>query len=137
MDYFVSRGVDGFYFDAMSCPGDEEFIKYAKNEFKSRYGKDIFIVKEGARDRDSLLWPQIPILKNPNYVSGNSLLINYLVPQGTYYGGQFNNHLSNQEISDILSRGYQPIVGNHLFSTDANQLDWMVKAQENKKSYSC
>jgi len=113
MDHFVKRGVEGFYLDAMACPGDFAFIKYAKKTFRERYGVDLFVVKEGAVDRDSLNWPQIPNIKLPQYSYNlSSVLIDYLVPEGTYYGGRINTILTDPEFDDVLSRGYIAVLAN-------------------------
>lgn len=132
LDFFVSRGVDGFYVDTMSCPGDEKFLLFAKEKFKTLYNKEIFFIKEGARDRDALLWPQIPLLKTPNYIKDNSLLIEFLTPSSTFYSGKFNQHLSDDEVNDILDKGYQPIIANSLFDIEDKYFDWLQKAKQNQ-----
>lgn len=136
LDFFVSRGVDGFYLDATSCKGDTEFIKYAKTEFKKKYNKDIFMIKEGARDRDSLLWPQITLIKLPDYEETHSSLIEFLVPSGTYYAGKINQHLSDEELEKTLEKGYMPIISGSLFHPDSNQnkekwIKWIQKGKSN------
>ena len=122
----------------MGCPGDKELIEYAKEQFKNIYGVDIFIAMEGARDRDSLKWPQIPILALPTYASSHSVLMQWLVPDATYYGGVFNNPLNNSQIDEILSIGYQPIVSNSLGTDAINHdtlitlwKDWMCNGYDN------
>ncbi len=75
LEPFVEQGVTGFYFDAMSCPGDEEFLDYTRAEMRLRHGVEIFVAKEGARDRDALRWPQIPILFADRRSSPHSQLI--------------------------------------------------------------
>jgi hypothetical protein len=67
---FVERGFGGFYFDAMSCPGDTAFLQQVVERWPH-----LFLMKEGCRDRDAYLWPQIPILKLPHWPENNSLLI--------------------------------------------------------------
>jgi hypothetical protein len=106
MDHFVARGVKGFYVDAAGCPGDELLLREAKTLFRDRYQVDLFIAKEGVIDREALLWPQIPVLKLPGYNYSSSLLLNYLVPDGTYFGGAINSVLSDPEFEDILDKGY-------------------------------
>jgi glycosidase len=125
LDFIASNGVQGFYFDASACPGDEEFFDYAKAEFSQRYGLNYFIM-EGARDRSSLKFPQVPLLKLPNMPESHSVLIDWLVPYGTYYGGVFNNVMTNEEIDEIISKGYQPIISNSLGTSDTNYEEHMA-----------
>ena len=133
LDYFVSHGIKGFYIDASGCPGDEEFITYAKDQFMDDYGIDIFIAMEGVRDRNALTWPQIPILKLPYYPESHSELMLWLVSDGTYYGGAINNILTDEEISEILALGYQPILAGGLSTTPQNHQEFMQKW----KNWSC
>ena len=86
---FVQRGFIGFYLDAMSCPGDTLFLKRVLDHWPG-----LFLLKEGCRDRDAYLWPQIPILKLPNWPANNSLLMRELRPLGTYFGGAIDSPLS-------------------------------------------
>jgi hypothetical protein len=114
LDYFIQRGVDGFYFDAMWCPGDSDFIQYVKDEAQQRYGKDILIIREGALAKDAHKTPQIPFIKPSGTGSYNydaSLLISFIAPNATYYGGYINTHLTSAEFDDLLNDGYQPVLG--------------------------
>ena len=103
----VRRGFGGFYFDAMSCPGDTAFLQTVKAKWPG-----LFLMKEGCRDRDAYLWPQIPILKLPHWPANNSLLMRELRPLGTYYGGAIDEPLSASEFSAALDNGYIGVVSN-------------------------
>lgn len=113
LDYFASRGVKGFYFDEMECPGTQQFIGYARDTFAQRYSfnpEDFYILKEGAIDREALLWPQAPQLKyssGDQYTTDASLLYSYLVPDASLYSISFPQRLdfaSEQPIA--LQQGY-------------------------------
>ena len=140
LEPFVAQGVTGFYFDAMSCPGDEEFLDYTRAELRLRHGVDIFIAKEGARDRDALRWPQIPILFADRRDNPHSQLAELLTPQATFFGGRINEVMEPEEIDQILTQGYQPIVDNSLKSTDPSFLDqirgWVCEARPNQQARS-
>lgn len=117
MKSFVDRGVKGFYLDEGNfCPGFENFLKYIRDEFKRQNNVDLFLLQEGSIDRNSLISPQIPVIKLPYYDWNTSILLNYLVPDATYYGGGINSSLSEAELDDILSKGYQAISGTVLTS---------------------
>jgi hypothetical protein len=62
-------------------------------------------MKEGARDRDAYLWPQMPILKLPHYPENNSLLIGELRPLASMYVGAFDNPLTEDEFDTQLAKG--------------------------------
>jgi len=139
MDHFVQRGVEGFYLDAMSCPGDFAFLHYAKKTFKERYGVDLFLIKEGAVDRDSLYWPQMPnlIRFGVEDLNRTSILMDYLVPEGTYYAGKIGPQLEDDELDLIVSRGYQAVpmqlpTSNKLESFGGNWCRWVEKSYENR-----
>ena len=51
---FVDRGFGGFYLDAMSCPGDTQFLSQVMKRWPH-----LFLMKEGCRDRDAYRWPQV------------------------------------------------------------------------------
>ena len=88
---------------------------------------------EGARDRNALKWPQIPILSLPGFPASHSVLMNWLTPDATYYGGIFNNVLNSSQIDEILSIGYQPIVSNSLATNITNHDAFMIQW----KNWSC
>lgn len=97
---FVDLGFGGFYLDAMSCPGDTAFLRAVVQRWPS-----LFLMKEGARDRDAYLWPQMPILKLPHYPENNSLLIGELRPLASMYVGAFDNPLTEDEFDTQLAKG--------------------------------
>lgn len=105
----AQQGVRGFYYDATGCPGDEGFFDHVKKNLTATYGNDLFFLTEGAIDRQALRISQAPLIKNPIYSNNSSMLISYLVPQGTYYGGIFNSPLDDGEFKSILDKGYQAI----------------------------
>ena len=104
---FVHRGFGGFYLDAMSCPGDTQFLSQVMKRWPH-----LFLMKEGCRDRDAYKWPQIPILKLPDFPANNSLLMQELRPLATYYGGAIDNPLSDDEFLQVLDDGYIGVVSN-------------------------
>jgi hypothetical protein len=127
LDDLASRGVNGFYFDATGCPGDEAFLEYSRRQLETKYGKDFFLVVEGARDRVGLLFSQIPLLKNPTYSFNSSRLSEFLVPQATYFAGAFNNPLNvtPPEIFDAIDRGDQAAVfGAPLTLSELSSFTW-------------
>ena len=107
MTDLVNRGFGGFYFDAMSCVGDTQFLESVATRWPG-----IFMAKEGCRDRDAYSWPQIPILKLPKWPANNSLLMRELRPLATYYGGSIDEPLSDAEFSMVLDKGYIGVVSN-------------------------
>jgi hypothetical protein len=138
LELFVEQGVTGFYFDAMSCPGDEEFLDYTRAELRLRQGVEIFVAKEGARDRDALRWPQIPILFADRRSNPHSQLAELLTPNATLFGGRINEVMEPEEIDQIITQGYQPIVDNSLKSTDPSFLNeirgWVCAARPNQQA---
>lgn len=56
-DLVDRRGFQGFYFDAMSCVGDTEFL----HSVAARW-PNLFLVKEGCRDRDAYHFRVIVIM---------------------------------------------------------------------------
>jgi hypothetical protein len=48
---------------------------------------DIFTVVEGSVDRNCVLSPSIPIVKENGFFSNNSILIEWLLPDAAYYSG--------------------------------------------------
>lgn len=138
LERFIEQGVTGFYFDDMSCPGDEEFLDYTRAELRLRHGVEIFIAKEGARDRDALRWAQIPILFADRRSNPHSQLAALLTPSATLFGGRINQVMEPEEIDQILTQGYQPIVDNSLKSTDPAFLDqirgWVCTARPNQQA---
>jgi hypothetical protein len=98
--FFVDRGFGGFYLDAMSCPGDTAFLKAVVKRWPH-----VFLMKEGARDRDAYLWSQMPILKLPHYPQNNSVLIQELRPLASMYIGAFDNPLAEDEFDAQLAKG--------------------------------
>lgn len=112
MKSLVDRGVKGFYLDEGDmCPGYENFVKYVKTQFKNQNNLDIFLAQEGAVDRTALLAPEIPVLKLPNYNWNSSVLLSYLVPDATYYQGEIDSPLTDEETNDVLNKGYQIVRG--------------------------
>jgi len=114
IDDLASRGINGFYFDAAGCPGDEAFYEFTRQQLKAKYNKDFFLSAEGARDRVGLIVGQMPLYKLPDYSYNSTQLITYLTPQTTFFGGAFNSPLSVNppEVFDAVNRGAQAIVYN-------------------------
>ncbi len=102
----AQRGVRSFYFDAFSCPGSDAFPVFVRREMQRRFGLDVEIVTEGARDRNSAQYPQIPLI-HPGNIS--SELISWLTPQASFHAGKINNPLTDDEIDTVVSRGFVPI----------------------------
>ena len=75
----------------------------------------IFLVKEGCRDRDTLLWPQIPILKLPYFPENNSALLTLVSPLASAYGGAIDRNLLDSEFRQVLAppRRYLGFVQNY------------------------
>lgn len=69
-------------------------------------------MKEGCRDIDALRWPQIPILKLPHWPANNSLLLHWLTPTATVYGGRIDQNLNDTELEKALDNGYIGVVQN-------------------------
>ncbi len=116
MQDFVRQGVKGFYLDELGCGGDYQFMKYMIEEFKKQDNVDIFIAQEGVVDKNSLLTPQIPIIKlspygnlPPAYDWNSMKLLSLFSPYATYYGGGFNQPLTDKEFDDIMNRGFQAV----------------------------
>lgn len=125
----AGHGVNGFYMDATGCAGEESFYTHLRRNLTQTYGRDFFLSSEGAIDRVALIQAQMPLVKLGSYTSESSLLLPYLVPDATYYGGLFNSQLNRTEINDIASKGYQ-IIGmgieslSYLASSCTNGNNW-------------
>lgn len=104
---FIERGFRGLYFDVHQCPGDYDFLKYVKKSFPTLS----FLLTEGSVDRKALLAPSAPLLNTygSTYNHNNSLLMEWLVPDATYYAGSFNTPFSDDDLDELLQRGYQAI----------------------------
>lgn len=111
----AQQGVRGFYYDATSCPGDEAFFAYVKRNLTETFGSNFFFFEEGARDREALRMPQLPLIKDPYYSYNSSALLTFLVPDATYYGGVINEPLNftNGEMQDVLNKGYTAVPLNY------------------------
>jgi len=127
MAFFVETlGVKAFYLDQMGCPGGFTFIRDALQRWP-----DVFFAKEGNNDVASLLTPQLPEIKMSNqeatalgipaFDPSNSLLIRWLTPLATYYGGTFDVVLTAEERRQMLqsSQGYQVATGEIPLSSPA------------------
>ncbi len=137
-EFFADHGVKNFYIDYISCPGEEEFLKFIREELIRINGEESFLLREGVRDRVSLLWPQLNVLKLGD--TDHSVLMFWLLPDASYYEGKIGGggFLEDSEIDDILVMGYQPIIDNALVSERSSRLptwkDWMCKAYQNQIS---
>jgi len=128
VEYFVNKGVKGFYLDATGCPGDEDFFRLIENDF------GLINFQEGARDRNVLERAQIPIFNSGDI--NHSALLFWLSPEGSYYRGKWGaSQLNSTEIDYILSLGYQPVLANSLRLTQP-QIDalkpWVCSAYDNR-----
>ncbi len=113
MEFFVSKGVKAIYADHTACAGERQATKEILQQLQSEYEKILFI-REGARDVDSLLWPQLAII--PTGTQNNSNLIFWLVPNATYYEGKIGQPLTDSEIFEFIKKGFQPVLDNSLRS---------------------
>ncbi len=132
MGYFVDKGVTGFYLDQNGCPGDLEFIDTLYTEFP---GLDLFT--EGSTDRSALKSSQIPLLRNTTNIDESSLLMFWLIPDATYYGGIINNVLTVDQIDDIIAKGYQPILDGALANGNPSNMEkwrrWVCSSYPNQQ----
>jgi hypothetical protein len=120
MQYWMDTiGVSGFYVDQAYCPGSFDLLVAAQ----AKWGASMPIYKEGATDINALHFPQIPIIKHKGasgvklYNRENSLLLNYLTPLSTYYGGQMDTFLNKTETLAVMrERNYTAIVTNQMLT---------------------
>ena len=71
---------------------------------------DIFTVMEGSTDRSAVLSATMPIVKNPWYRMNNSMLMKWLLPDATYYSGEFDAPLTLPEQKNQMELGIGVIV---------------------------
>lgn len=112
---FTDQGVRGLYYDATGCPGDEAFFVYAQKKLAPNVSLTIM---EGTRDRTALSIPTMPFVKTgPNggtFSLNLTMLLPYLVPDGTYYAGAINNVLVGREYDAVADAGFQVIPANYI-----------------------
>eukprot|EP01043_Picozoa_sp_COSAG02_P035782 COSAG02_NODE_2584_length_8477_cov_16.463714_2_plen_969_part_00 len=135
MEHWINKGVRGFYFDEAECDNMEAFLAAARSKWP-----DIFTVVEGSVDRRSVLSASIPIVKENGYYASNSILIKWLLPEGTYYSGAIDQNLNANETMAQMLKGIgvaiPPIGSGGLEDPWCDVLDQSYKNQLDKwKSY--
>lgn len=136
--FYVQHGAKGFYFDATGCPGDEEFFEYVERRILQEEGVELVNFQEGARDRNALHRPQIPIVHSGDLAHSNLLF--WLVPQASYYRGKKwgANDLTDKEVEYIIGLGYQPIISQSLGNLNQEEInqakEWICESYNNQYS---
>lgn len=138
LEPLAAAGVTAFYVDAFDAPGGAAFVHHVARELEARHGRKITMIVEGVRDVYAGISAQIPVISDADFDSPDprfGVLVPWLTPYATLYGGRINATLSADHTEEFVMQSiqHQPIPLAGFPNTASKEFcEWTNVAHQNR-----